>query len=366
MRIGVPTEIKNNEFRVAATPAGVAELSLHGHEVLVQAGAGAGSAFTDDEYRAAGATVVDAAAAVWERAETVLKVKEPVAAEYPLLREGQTLFTYLHLAADRPLTTALVESGATAIAYETVQLPDRSLPLLSPMSEIAGRLSAQVGANHLMRANGGRGLLLGGVPGTPKGRVVVIGGGVAGEHAATIALGMGAEVTVFDISLPRLRALDARFDGRVTTLRSNPLAIAEAVADADLVIGSVLIPGASAPKLVTDAMVAEMRAGSVLVDIAIDQGGCFEGSRPTTHDDPTFAVHDAVYYCVANMPGAVPRTSTIALTNATLPYAVAIADQGWERALEADPALARGLNVHAGRVTNEAVAAAHGLVAAAR
>lgn len=366
MRIGVPTEIKNNEFRVAATPAGVAELSLHGHEVLVQAGAGAGSAFTDDEYRAAGATVVDEAAAVWERAETVLKVKEPVAAEYPLLREGQTLFTYLHLAADRPLTTALVESGATAIAYETVQLPDRSLPLLSPMSEIAGRLSAQVGANHLMRANGGRGLLLGGVPGTPKGRVVVIGGGVAGEHAATIALGMGAEVTVFDISLPRLRALDARFDGRVTTLRSNPLAIAEAVADADLVIGSVLIPGASAPKLVTDAMVAEMRAGSVLVDIAIDQGGCFEGSRPTTHDDPTFAVHDAVYYCVANMPGAVPRTSTIALTNATLPYAVAIADQGWERALGADPALARGLNVHAGRVTNEAVAAAHGLVAAAR
>jgi alanine dehydrogenase len=366
MRIGVPTEIKNNEFRVAATPAGVAELAMHGHEVLVQAGAGTGSAFADEEYRAAGATVVADAAAVWGDAEMVLKVKEPVAAEYPLLREGQTLFTYLHLAADRPLTTALVESGATAIAYETVQLPDRSLPLLSPMSEIAGRLSAQVGAHHLMRANGGRGLLLGGVPGTPKGRVVVIGGGVAGEHAATIALGMGAEVTVFDISLPRLRALDARFDGRVTTLRSNPLAIAHAVADADLVIGSVLIPGASAPKLVTDAMVAGMRAGSVLVDIAIDQGGCFEGSRPTTHDDPTFAVHDAVYYCVANMPGAVPRTSTIALTNATLPYAVAIADQGWERALEADAALARGLNVHAGRVTNEAVAAAHGLVAAAR
>jgi alanine dehydrogenase len=364
MRIGVPTEIKNNEFRVAATPAGVAELAMHGHEVLVQAGAGTGSAFTDEEYRSAGATVLADAAAVWGDAEVVLKVKEPVPAEYPLLREGQTLFTYLHLAADRPLTTALVESGATAIAYETVQLPDRSLPLLSPMSEIAGRLSAQVGAHHLMRANGGRGLLLGGVPGTPKGRVVVIGGGVAGEHAATIALGMGAEVTVFDISLPRLRALDARFDGRVTTLRSNPLAIAEAVADADLVIGSVLIPGASAPKLVTDAMVAGMRAGSVLVDIAIDQGGCFEGSRPTTHDDPTFAVHDAVYYCVANMPGAVPRTSTIALTNATLPYAVAIADQGWERALEADPALARGLNVHAGRVTNEAVAAAHGLAAA--
>lgn len=366
MRIGVPTEIKNNEFRVAATPAGVAELTMHGHQVLVQAGAGTGSAFTDDEYTAAGATVVSEARQVWDQAEMVLKVKEPVASEYPLIREGQVLFTYLHLAADRPLTSALVESGATAIAYETVQLPDRSLPLLSPMSEIAGRLSAQVGAHHLMRATGGRGLLLGGVPGTPKGRVVVIGGGVAGEHAATIALGMGAEVTVFDISLPRLRALDARFDGRVTTLRSNPLAIAAAVADADLVIGSVLIPGASAPKLVTDAMVADMRAGSVLVDIAIDQGGCFEGSRPTTHDDPTFRVHDAVYYCVANMPGAVPRTSTISLTNATLPYAVAIADQGWERALDADPALALGLNVHAGRVTNEAVAAAHGLVAAGR
>jgi alanine dehydrogenase len=366
MRIGVPTEIKNNEYRVAATPVGVAELTMHGHSVLVQTGAGTGSAFTDDEYAAAGATVVPDARQVWDQAEMVLKVKEPVASEYPMLREEQVLFTYLHLAADRPLTSALVESGATAIAYETVQLPDRSLPLLSPMSEIAGRLSAQVGAHHLMRANGGRGLLLGGVPGTPKGRVVVIGGGVAGEHAATIALGMGAEVTLFDISLPRLRALDARFDGRVTTLRSSPLAIAAAVADADLVIGSVLIPGASAPKLVTDAMVADMRAGSVLVDIAIDQGGCFEGSRPTTHDDPTFRVHDAVYYCVANMPGAVPRTSTISLTNATLPYAVAIADQGWERALDADPALALGLNVHAGRVTNEAVAAAHGLLAAGR
>ncbi|WIE64081.1 alanine dehydrogenase [Curtobacterium sp. MCLR17_036] len=366
MRIGVPTEIKNNEYRVAATPAGVAELALHGHEVLVQSGAGTGSAFTDDEYRVAGATIVDAAAEVWAQAEMILKVKEPVAAEYPLIRAGQVLFTYLHLAADRPLTDALVASGATAIAYETVQLPDRSLPLLSPMSEVAGRLSAQVGAFHLMRTNGGRGLLLGGVPGTPKGRVVVIGGGVAGEHAATMALGMGADVTVFDISLPRLRALDARFDGRVTTLRSSAHAIAEALRDADLVIGSVLIPGASAPKLVTDAMVADMRPGSVLVDIAIDQGGCFEGSHPTTHDDPTFAVHDAVYYCVANMPGAVPRTSTISLTNATLPYAVAIADRGWEQATAADPALALGVNVHAGEVTNAAVAAAHGLVAAAR
>jgi alanine dehydrogenase len=366
MLIGVPTEVKNNEYRVAATPAGVAELTLHGHEVLVQAGAGVGSAFPDDEYAAAGATIVDTADEVWARAEMILKVKEPVASEYASIRPGQVLFTYLHLAADRPLTTALMESGATAIAYETVQLPDRSLPLLSPMSEIAGRLSAQVGAYHLMRTNGGRGLLLGGVPGTPKGRVVVIGGGVAGEHAATMALGLGAEVTVFDISLPRLRALDARFDGRVTTLRSSSHAIASALASADLVIGSVLIPGASAPKLVTDAMVADMQPGSVLVDIAIDQGGCFEGSRPTTHDDPTFRVHDAVYYCVANMPGAVPRTSTISLTNATLPYAVAIANRGWEQALADDPALALGLNVHAGQVTNEAVAAAHGLAVAAR
>ncbi|OII39558.1 alanine dehydrogenase [Curtobacterium sp. MMLR14_010] len=366
MRIGVPTEIKNNEFRVAVTPAGVGELTSHGHQVLVQAGAGDGSSFPDAEYVAAGATIVPGAAEVWADAELVLKVKEPVASEYDSIRPGQVLFTYLHLAADRALTTALTASGATAIAYETVQLPDRSLPLLSPMSEIAGRLSAQVGANHLMRANGGRGLLLGGVPGTPKGRVVVIGGGVAGEHAAAMALGLGAEVTVFDISLPRLRALDARFDGRITTLRSSSHAIASALREADLVIGSVLIPGASAPKLVTDAMVADMRPGSVLVDIAIDQGGCFEGSRPTTHDDPTFAVHDAVYYCVANMPGAVPRTSTIALTNATLPYALAIADQGWAAAMESDAALARGLNVHDGRVTNESVAAAHGLVAAAR
>jgi alanine dehydrogenase len=365
MRIGVPTEIKNNEFRVAVTPAGVGELTTHGHQVLVQAGAGDGSSFPDAEYVAAGATIVPSAAEVWADGELVLKVKEPVASEYDAIRPGQVLFTYLHLAADRALTTALMDSGATAIAYETVQLPDRSLPLLSPMSEIAGRLSAQVGANHLLRANGGRGLLLGGVPGTPKGRVVVIGGGVAGEHAAAMALGLGAEVTVFDISLPRLRALDARFDGRITTLRSSSHAIASALREADLVIGSVLIPGASAPKLVTDAMVADMRPGSVLVDIAIDQGGCFEGSRPTTHDDPTFAVHDAVYYCVANMPGAVPRTSTIALTNATLPYALAIADQGWA-AMESDAALARGLNVHDGRVTNEAVAAAHGLVASAR
>jgi alanine dehydrogenase len=365
MLIGVPSEVKNNEYRVAATPAGVAELVLHGHRVLVQAGAGEGSAFPDAEYVAAGAEVVPDAASVWDPAEMILKVKEPVASEYPLLRRGQVLFTYLHLAADRELTEALRASGTTAIAYETVQLPDRSLPLLSPMSEIAGRLAAQVGADQLMRTKGGRGLLLGGVPGTPKGRVVVIGGGVAGEHAAAMALGLGADVTVIDIALPRLRALDARFDGRVTTLRSSPYTIAEALREADLVIGSVLIPGAAAPKLVTDAMVAGMRPGSVLVDIAIDQGGCFAGSRPTTHDDPTFPVHGSVYYCVANMPGAVPRTSTISLTNATLPYALAIADRGWERALADDAALRAGLNVHDGRVVNAAVAAAHGAEVAA-
>jgi alanine dehydrogenase len=363
MLIGVPTEVKNNESRVAATPAGVSELVDHGHRVLVQAGAGEASTFADAEYAAAGAEIAPDAAAVWAAADLILKVKEPTPAEYPLLRAGQVLFTYLHLAADLPLTEALQASGCTAIAYETVQLPDRSLPLLSPMSEVAGRLSAQVGAYQLMRTQGGRGLLLGGVPGTPKGEVVVIGGGVAGEHAAVMALGMGASVTILDVNLPRLRALDARFGGQVTTLRSSAYTIAEALRTADLVIGSVLIPGAAAPKLVTDAMVATMKPGSVLVDIAIEQGGCFEGSRPTTHDDPVYAVHDAIYYCVANMPGAVPRTSTISLTNATLPYAVAIADRGWAAALAADPALALGLNVHDGAVTNAAVAAAHGLEA---
>lgn len=361
MIVGVPTEIKNNENRVAVTPAGIAELLDHGHYVVVQSGAGLGSAFSDEEYEQAGATLAADAAAVWATADMILKVKEPIASEYPLMRDGQILFTYLHLAADAPLTQALLNSRTTAIAYETVQLPDRSLPLLSPMSEVAGRLSAQVGANQLMRAQGGRGLLLGGVPGTPKGKVVIIGGGVAGEHAAAMAVGLGAEVTILDVNLSRLRALEARFDGRVTTLRSNPYTIAENLADADLVIGSVLIPGAAAPKLVTDAMVARMRPGSVLVDIAIDQGGCFEGSRPTTHDDPTFRVHDAIYYCVANMPGAVPRTSTISLTNATLPYAVALADRGWHAAVQADAALAKGLSTHAGHLTNAFVGEALGM-----
>ncbi len=361
MRVGVPAEVKNNEKRVALTPAGVDALVARGHEVLVQRGAGVGARITDEDYRAAGATIVADAATVWADADLLVKVKEPVASEYGLLRKGQVLFTYLHLAADRPLTEALMASGTTAVAYETVQLPDRSLPLLSPMSEVAGRLSIVVGASSLLANGGGRGMLLGGVAGTEKARVVVIGGGVAGEHAATNALGLGAEVTVVDVSLPRLRDLERRFDGRITTLVSSRYAIAEAVREADLVIGSVLIPGAAAPKLVTDDMVKSMKPGAVLVDIAIDQGGCFEGSHPTTHDDPTFPVHDALYYCVANMPGAVPVTSTRALTNATLPYILKIADQGWEAAAAADPALAAGLNVRGGAVVNAAVASALGL-----
>jgi alanine dehydrogenase len=358
MKVGIPTEVKNNENRVAATPAGVHELVRRGHEVLVQEGAGLGSSITDADYVEAGATVVATADEVWGAADLLLKVKEPVAEEYPRMRAGQTLFTYLHLAASRPCTDALVASGTTAIAYETVQLPNRQLPLLQPMSEVAGRLSTQVGAYHLMRAAGGRGILLGGVPGTPKARVVVIGGGVAGEHAAANALGMGADVTIIDLSIPRLRELEIRFGGQVQTRVSSAYEIAAQLKDADLVIGSVLIPGAQAPKLVTDAMVATMKKGSVLVDIAIDQGGCFEGSRPTTHDDPTFDVHDSVYYCVANMPGAVPETSTRALTNATLPYVIALAEKGWKKALAEDPALALGLNVHDGHVTNSHVAAA--------
>ncbi|TIH30218.1 alanine dehydrogenase [Subtercola vilae] len=361
MRVGIPTEVKNNEERVAITPAGVHELVRRGHDVVVQSGAGVGSRISDDDYRVAGASILPTADGVWMSADLLLKVKEPVASEYGRLRRGQVLFTYLHLAASRACTDALVASGTTAIAYETVQLDNRSLPLLSPMSEVAGRLSVQVGAYHLMSAAGGRGVLLGGVPGTRKAKVVVIGGGVAGEHAAANALGMGADVTVIDLSLPRLRALEAQFDGRIQTRASSAYEIAAQVREADLVIGSVLIPGAQAPKLVTDAMVAAMKPGSVLVDIAIDQGGCFEGSHPTTHDDPIFAVHNSVYYCVANMPGAVPETSTTALTNATLPYVLTLADRGWKAAIEADSALARGLNVHDGSVTNALVASALGL-----
>ncbi|WP_405372552.1 MULTISPECIES: alanine dehydrogenase [unclassified Microbacterium] len=360
MRIGIPTEIKNNENRVAITPAGVDALIARGHDVRVQSGAGAGSRIADADFAAAGARIVPDAADVWGEAELLVKVKEPVASEYGYLREDLTLFAYLHLAADRPLTDALLASGTTGVAYETVQLADRTLPLLAPMSEVAGRISIAVGAHSLMSAAGGRGTLLGGVAGTPKAKVVVIGGGVAGEHAAANAWGMGADVTVIDISLPRLRELERRYTG-IHTRVSSRYEIAEQVAQADLVIGSVLIPGAAAPKLVTLDMVAGMKDGAVLVDIAIDQGGCFEGSHPTTHDDPTFPVHRALYYCVANMPGAVPETSTRALTAATLPYLLALADQGWDAAASADHALAKGLNTAAGRVTNEGVAAAFGL-----
>jgi alanine dehydrogenase len=358
MHIGVPKEIKNNERRVAMTPAAVDALVRRGHTVNVQSGAGLGSAFSDDAYQLAGAGMAGTAEEVWETAEMVVKVKEPIAAEYGFLRDDLTLFTYLHLAADRPLTDALIGAGTTAIAYETVQTPDGALPLLAPMSEVAGRLSIIVGANALLSAGGGRGMLLGGVPGAPKAKVVVIGGGVAGEHAAANALGLGADVTVIDISLSKLRALEGRYHGALQTRYSTRYEIAEQLADADLVIGSVLIPGAAAPKLVTDDMVGGMKAGSVLVDIAIDQGGCFEGSRPTTHDEPTFSVHDSLYYCVANMPGAAPHTSTRALVNATLPYVTAIADHGWDAAADADAALARGLNVRAGEVTHAAVRAA--------
>lgn len=358
MRIGVPTEIKNNENRVAITAGGVVELTRHGHEVLVQRGAGLGSMITDDDYLAAGAKLVESAAEVWASADMVLKVKEPIPAEYGYLRKGLTLFTYFHLAASRELTKAVLDSGVTAIAYETVEGHDGSLPLLAPMSEIAGRLSVQVGAYSLMKPYGGRGILLGGVTATRRGKVVVIGGGVAGEQATRIALGMGAEVTVLDISLPKLKHLEDLFDGRIQTRTSNSHNIAEAVSEADLVIGSVLLPGKRAPKLVTEELVSQMKPGSVLVDIAIDQGGCFENSRPTTHDAPTFQVHNSVFYCVANMPGAVPETSTVALTNATLPYAEELANHGWKQALLADSGLALGLNAHAGVLYNQGVSQA--------
>ena len=360
MRVGIPTEVKNHEDRVAITPAGVHELVRNGHEVFVQAGAGQASGFEDAAYVTAGATMLATADQVWAAGDLLLKVKEPIASEYHLLRKDQVLFTYLHLAASKDCTDALVKAGTTAIAYETVQLADRSLPLLQPMSEVAGRLSAQIGAYQLMSSIGGSGVLMGGVPGTPKAKVVVIGGGVAGENAAAIALGMHADVTIIDLSLPRLRQIDALYGGAIKTRTSTSYEIAEQLKDADLVIGSVLIPGAKAPKLVTDEMVKGMKPGSVLVDIAIDQGGCFEGSKPTTHDNPTFKVHNSIYYCVANMPGAVPATSTRALTNATLPYVIALANKGFKQALRDDVALAKGLNAHQGKITYAAVADAFG------
>jgi alanine dehydrogenase len=361
MHIGVPREVKNNEHRVAITPAGVHQLVAAGHRVLVQHGAGEGSAVPDDAYRAAGAELAATAEEVWGTAELVCKVKEPVAAEYGLLRRDQVLFTYLHLAADRGATDALLAAGTTAIAYETVQLPDGTLPLLAPMSEVAGRLSVQVGAYHLMRSAGGAGVLLGGIPGVRAGRVVVLGAGVAGSNAIEIAVGMRAEVTVLDLAPAKLRAVDAAYGGRVRTLASSAWTLEEEVVEADLVVGAVLVAGARAPQLVSDELVARMRPGSVLVDIAVDQGGCFESTRPTTHADPTFAVAGSVFYCVANMPGAVPVTSTRALTNATLPYLSRLAASGWRDALAADPALAAGLTTHDGVLLNAAVGRAHGL-----
>ncbi|WP_431949867.1 alanine dehydrogenase [Nocardia lijiangensis] len=360
MRIGVPREVKEQEFRVALTPAGAGELVRHGHRVLIESGAGAGSGFADRHYVDAGVTLVDGPDAVWADAELVLKVKEPIAQEYPRMRRGQVLFTYLHLAASRDCTEAILKSGITALAYEMVRAADGSLPLLAPMSEVAGRLGPQVGAYHLMAPLGGSGVLLGGVPGVRPGEVVVLGGGVAGSNAATMAAGMGARVIVLDTNLEKLRELDARFGGRVTTVASNAAEIERAVLAADLVIGSVLVPGARAPKLVSEEMVAAMRPGSVLVDIAIDQGGCFAGSRPTTHANPTFRVANSLYYCVANMPGAVPHSATVALTNATLPYVRTIADLGWREACLTHPDLAHGLTADRGRLLSAEVAAAHG------
>ena len=361
MKVGIPKEIKNNEFRVAITPAGVNEFVRRGHEVVIETDAGVGSSISNADYVSAGATILATADEVWATAEMIMKVKEPIPSEYSKIRKGQILFTYLHLAASRECTDALVASGATAIAYETVEMPDRSLPLLAPMSEVAGRLAPQVGSQALMRPYGGRGVLMGGVSGVYAAKVVVLGAGVAGLNAAAIALGMQAEVLLFDTNINRLRYVDAIYQGHMQTIASNAYEIDNAIRDADMVIGAVLVPGAKAPKLVTNEMVSHMKPGSVLVDIAIDQGGCFEDSRATTHADPTYAVHNSLFYCVANMPGAVPHTSTYALTNVTLPYAVAIADKGWKQAARDDHSLALGVNVHEGQITYGAVADAFGL-----
>jgi alanine dehydrogenase len=361
MKIGVPKEIKIHEYRVGLVPAGVRELVDAGHQVLVESGAGAGIGFDDAQYRAAGAKVAPGAEDVFSGSDLVVKVKEPQLAECRRLHAGQVLFTYLHLAADREQAAALIASKATAIAYETVTAADGSLPLLTPMSEVAGRMSVQVGAHCLEKANGGSGVLLGGVPGVAPARVVILGGGVSGTHAAEMAVGLRADVTVVDRSVRRLRELSAIFGNQLKTAYSTAHAIEELVRDADLVIGAVLIAGAAAPKLVTRSMVQTMRPGAVMVDIAIDQGGCFETSRPTTHAEPTFVVDGVIHYCVTNMPGAVPRTSTFALTNATLPYVRALADLGWQTALARDAGLAQGLNVHDGRLTHKAVAAALGI-----
>ncbi|MFE6134729.1 alanine dehydrogenase [Bacillus sp. NPDC057893] len=361
MRIGIPTEIKNNENRVAMTPAGAVHLVQNGHEVFVQKGSGVGSGFTDEEYLQAGAKLVETAEEAWNQ-DMVMKVKEPVESEYGYFREGLILFTYLHLAPEPELTKALIDNKVVSIAYETVQLDNRSLPLLAPMSEVAGRMSAQIGAQFLEKNKGGKGILLAGVPGVKRGKVTIIGGGQAGTNAAKIAVGLGADVTIIDLSAERLRQLDDIFGNQVKTLMSNPYNIAEAVRESDLVIGAVLIPGAKAPKLVTEEMIQSMETGSVVVDIAIDQGGIFETTdRITTHDNPTYEKHGVVHYAVANMPGAVPRTSTLALTNVTVPYAVQIANKGYKEACLGNAALLKGINTLDGYVTFEAVAEAHGL-----
>jgi alanine dehydrogenase len=363
MRIGVPKEIKVHEYRVGLVPAGVRELVASGHEVLIESGAGSGIGVDDGEFRSAGAAIAADATQVFERSELIVKVKEPQAVECQRLRKGQVLFTYLHLAADAEQARGLMKSGATAIAYETVTAPNGSLPLLTPMSEVAGRMSIQVGAASLQKANGGFGVLLGGVPGVAPAKVVILGGGVSGTHAAEMAVGLRADVTIVDRSINRLRELSSIFGSSLRTTYSTTETIERLVREADLVVGAVLVAGAAAPKLVTRAMVKTMKPGAVLVDISIDQGGCFETSRPTTHADPTFVVDGVIHYCVANMPGAVPRTSTFALTNATLPYVRALADLGWQAAFKRDPGLAAGLNVYAGEITHDVVAKALGLSA---
>jgi alanine dehydrogenase len=360
MIIGIPKEIKNNEFRVSATPSGVHAYVQNGHTVLVERGAGLGSAITDQDYIDAGAQIVATADEVWQKADLIQKVKEPIAAEYPRMRKGQILYTYLHLAASRECTDAIIKSGVTAFAYETVEV-NGTLPLLAPMSEVAGRMSIQVGATALERSKGGRGVLLGGVPGVRPGKVVVIGGGVVGVAAATIAHGMRADISIFDLDLKRLGEIDQLFNGNVRTIASSSYEIEREVMAADLVIGAVLVHGAKAPKLVSNALVKKMKPGSVLVDVAIDQGGCFEDSKATTHAEPTYPVHDSIFYCVANMPGAVPATSTYALANATIKYGLALANKGWEKAIVDDANLAKGLNVHDGKIMYKAVAQAHNL-----